>query len=200
MLRRAKMKTDKFEIFFYILIVVLLFLLVVSARGQENQTGEIQSSGGAFSITKTVVAGGGRAMQNAPASVSATVGQTAAGKTSTGGQFKLYSGFWTPDDFTPTAAEVTVGGRVSTADGNGIRNIVITIVFPTGETRAARSASFGYYNFTGIPVGGTYIISVSGKRYTFTQASVVRAIEGDTQDVNFIADAQNSIKTAEEIQ
>ncbi len=166
------MKTNKSEIFFYFLIVGLLLLLVASARGQENQTNEIQMSGGAFTITKTVVAGGGQTMQNAPMNASATAGQTVAGKTSSGGQFSLYSGFWTPDDFTPTAATAVVGGQIKTADGRGIRNVLVTITHPNGQTQTARSGSFGYYRFAEIPVGETYVISVTAKKYIFRACRV----------------------------
>jgi hypothetical protein len=194
------MKTNKSEIFFYILIVALLFLLVASARGQENQTSDLQLSGGTFTITKNVVAGGGRAMQNAPMNASATAGQTVAGKTSTGGQFSLYSGFWTPDNFTPTAAGAVVGGHVLTAVGRGIKNVEVTIVFASGETRVTRSKELGYYSFSEIPVGATYIISVAAKRYKFSQATLIRLIEDDTQDINFTADAQGLLPTDIEAQ
>lgn len=183
------MKTNKSEIFFYFLIVGLLLLLVASARGQENQTNEIQMSGGAFTITKTVVAGGGQTMQNAPRNASATTGQTVAGKTSSGGQFSLYSGFWTPDDFTPTAAGAVVSGQIKTADGRGIRNVLVTIVYPSGQTQITASGSMGYYSFADIPVGATYVISVAAKRHTFSQPAQIRNVMEDVQDVDFIADA-----------
>jgi len=184
------------SILLFIALFALLTLVTYSVSGQTTESSNSQSaveniqlSGGQFTLEKSVVAGGGSRMLQSQTSAAATAGQSIAGYKSSGGQFKLYSGFWTPDDFAPTAAVVLVGGRVSTADGRGIKNVVITIIFPSGERRITRSSSFGYYSFTDIPVGATYIISVAAKRYTFSQAVLIRSIEDDTQDINFIADA-----------
>ena len=182
------MKLNKFEIFFYFLIVGLLLLLVASARGQENQASDLQLSGGTFTITKTVVAGGGQTMQNAPMNASATAGQTVAGKTSTGGQFSLYSGFWTPDDFTPTGATVNVGGRVTAANGRGIRNAVIRVTFPSGETRSTRSGEGGRFNFGDIEAGANYLFSVISKRVVFSNPTQILTINEERDDVNFVSD------------
>jgi predicted ester cyclase len=47
---------------------------------------------------------------------------------------------------------------------------------------------FGYYRFNDIPAGETYLISVSGKRYSFSNNTQIRNIAADALDVNFIAD------------
>lgn len=179
------MKRDKFEIFFYVFILALVILLVVSARGQEA---EISMSGGQFSITKTVVAGGGNKTQDNSTVLNSTAGQTVAGKQSTGGSFNLYTGFWTPDSFAPTAANAVVSGRVKTAADRGISNVSVTITFPGGEIRMARSNAFGYYTFTDIPVGEIYIIRVSSNRYTFNNPVQIREIIDDLQNLDFIAE------------
>lgn len=88
-----------------------------------------------------------------------------------------------------TAAGVIVSGRVSTAAGKGIRNARVTITFPNGETRAALSSAFGYYRFDDIPAGETYVISVSGKRFSFADNTRIRNIAEDALDIDFIADA-----------
>ncbi|MCY7347919.1 MAG: hypothetical protein LH614_17105, partial [Pyrinomonadaceae bacterium] len=86
----------------------------------------------------------------------------------------------------PTAASVTVGGRVTTA-GRGIRNVYLTLTDMNGSSRLAVSTTFGYYRFNDVAAGETYIISASAKRYTFSQPSQVLNINEDTEDVNFIA-------------
>ncbi|MDQ4120906.1 MAG: carboxypeptidase-like regulatory domain-containing protein [Acidobacteriota bacterium] len=91
--------------------------------------------------------------------------------------------------FIPTAASVTVGGRVKTANGRGIRNVIITIAFPTGERRSVVSSAFGYYRFADIPAGETYILSVAAKRYSFSQPTQIRNLVGETEDIDFVADA-----------
>lgn len=175
-----------------LLLALIIFVLLAFAVRAGAQTNENLSSGGTFMLEKQVVAGGGNQMQpqqpqQPPINQSGTAGQPVAGYKSIGGSFTLYSGFWTPDDFSPTAANVVVGGRIKTADETGIRNVRVTILFPSGETRATLSASFGYYRFTGIPAGETYIITVAAKRYTFSQPSQVRQILDETQDIDFIA-------------
>ena len=179
------MKRDKFEIFFYVLILASVILLVASARGQEA---EISISGGQFSITKTVVADGGSKMQDNLTVLNNTAGQTVAGKQSAGGSFNLYTGFWTPDSFAPTAANAVVSGRIRTAAGRGINNVSVTITFPGGEIRMARSNAFGYYTFTDIPVGNLYVIRVSSKHYTFSNPVQIREILDDLQNLDFIAE------------
>lgn len=167
--------------------------LPATARGQQKETkneAEILASGGAFTLEKAVTAGGGTGKQSASHSENGTTGQTVAGVRSTGANFSLYSGFWTPDDFTPTSATAVVGGRILTASGAGIRNVQITITFPTGEIRTTVSTTMGYYRFPEIPVGSTYVISVAAKKYSFSQPSQIRQVTDDVGDVDFIADAQ----------
>jgi hypothetical protein len=50
-----------------------------------------------------------------------------------------------------------------------------------------RSNLFGYFRFTDVPAGETYIFSVSAKRYTFQNPSIVRSIVEETGDINFVA-------------
>jgi len=72
----------------------------------------------------------------------------------------------------PTAANVTVAGRVLTAGGNGLRNAIVTLTDSNGTTRAAITSSFGYYQFDEIAAGQTYIVSVASKRYTFAPLTI----------------------------
>jgi hypothetical protein len=84
-----------------------------------------------------------------------------------------------------TAASVTVSGRVMTSGGRGIRNVIITMTDTNGNVRTAISTSFGYYRFTDVAAGETYIFAPRAKRYTFTQSSQVLNINEDTEGVNF---------------
>jgi Tol biopolymer transport system component len=88
----------------------------------------------------------------------------------------------------PTAANVSVGGRVLTAGGNGIRNVTVSLTDMQGNTRTALSSAFGYYCFDDIPAGGTVIINAAAKRYTFAQSQQILNVQEDTGDVNFTAD------------
>lgn len=89
----------------------------------------------------------------------------------------------------PTAAAASISGQVLTAGGTGIRNASVTISggdLPVPLTY--KTGSFGYYNFSGISVGGTYVITVNAKRFTFNQPSQIFNIQSDIVDANFIAE------------
>jgi hypothetical protein len=69
---------------------------------------------------------------------------------------------------TPSAANVTVSGRVSTEGGRGISNARVTLTDSNGGTRTAITGTFGYYRFDEVESGQTYVISVISKRYQFS--------------------------------
>jgi CSLREA domain-containing protein len=94
----------------------------------------------------------------------------------------------------PTAATVTVSGRVMATSGRGIRGARLTLNDSQGNVRTAISTAFGYYLFDNVEVGATYIISVSSKRYTFTPSSQVLNINEQTDQVNFIADSEKWLR------
>lgn len=85
-----------------------------------------------------------------------------------------------------TAASVSVGGRVMTMKGKGIRDVVVTMTDSTGNVRTTTTNEFGYYRFDDVEVGETYILSVRGKRFTFIQPSLVLNVSEDCTDINFI--------------
>ena len=151
-------------------------------------THAMAQSGGQFTIEKSVIAtGGSQQSTGGQFAVSGTTGQQTAGDRISNSPFMQTVGFWTPDQFIPTAAEVTVSGRVLTADGRGIRNVVVTITDANGETRRTISSSFGYFRFADVPSGETYIFNVSAKRYRFVDATQIHTILEETSDLVFIA-------------
>ncbi len=77
----------------------------------------------------------------------------------------------------PTAANVSVSGRVLTTNGSGVRNAVVVLTDSNGVSRQAVSSSFGYYRFTDVQAGATYVMSVASKRYQFTPRTVTVADE-----------------------
>lgn len=97
----------------------------------------------------------------------------------------VFNNFWTAGEpVAPTAANVTVGGRVF-AEGRGLRNAVVTITDSTGATRSTRTSSFGYYSFADVAVGREYVISVAGKGYAFQPLIVT--VNDNVGDLDFIA-------------
>ncbi len=145
-------------------------------------------SGGSFEIKQSVIAGGGGSVVGGVFSLDGSIGQTLAGVNSNGSPFAVTSGFWNFSPLAPTAANVSVGGRVLTPGGGGIRNARVTLTAPDGQTRTAQTGTFGYYRFEGVPVGETYIISIFSRRFTFSQPTQVVAVLDAVADINFIAD------------
>ena len=94
-------------------------------------------------------------------------------------------GMWQIPVLAPSAANVSVSGRILTSDGRGVRNAVVRLTNANGVIRTAKTSSFGYYRFDDVEVGNTYIMGVSSKRYTF--ASQVVSVSDNLTGVDFIA-------------
>lgn len=86
----------------------------------------------------------------------------------------------------PTAASVTVSGRVVAADGRGISKASVTMVDVNGNTRAVLTNPFGYYRFFDVPSGEVYIFTVSHKLHQFAPASQTLTVNADEENLNFI--------------
>ncbi|MGC2239005.1 MAG: carboxypeptidase-like regulatory domain-containing protein [Pyrinomonadaceae bacterium] len=86
-----------------------------------------------------------------------------------------------------SSASVAVGGRVTTAKGSGIGKVKVTMTDPSGTVRMAITNPFGYYRFEGVEVGANYIITASGKGYTFDNPTVVHFASEDFDGINFTA-------------
>ncbi|MBV9216991.1 MAG: carboxypeptidase regulatory-like domain-containing protein [Acidobacteria bacterium] len=87
---------------------------------------------------------------------------------------------------TPTATGVTISGRVLTPSGQGLRNAVVSLTGPGGVTRQVRTGSLGYYEFTDVTVGASYVLSVSSNRYTFTPKFIT--VNDEIAGLNLTAD------------
>ena len=155
--------------------ILILMSLVVVSYGQ---------SGGSFSLTQSVIAGGGGQSTGGTFTATGTAGQPAA-STSTGGTFSLASGFWNAGPLGTTAAEVGIGGRVLTPNGAGLRNATVVFTDQAGHTQSVRSNAFGYYRIDGLRSGGSYLISVESKRYTFAPRVVM--LTDELTDFNLTA-------------
>jgi hypothetical protein len=94
----------------------------------------------------------------------------------------------------PTAATVSISGRVTSTSGRGVFGIVLSLTDSEGYTRTTRTTAFGYYHFEDVMVGESYILSASGKHYTFSQPTQVLNVNEETNEVNFIANSEKSIR------
>lgn len=88
-----------------------------------------------------------------------------------------------PDPLVPTAAPVTVGGRVMWDLGKGIFRARLNLTDDEGNTRTTFTNPFGYYRFEGVEVGKTYILTVSSKNHQF--APQILTINEEIVNLNF---------------
>lgn len=139
-------------------------------------------SGGVYEITQSVISNGGGNSSGGIFSLDGTVGQTVTEQSSQA-QFSVQSGFW-QSSFAPTAAGVSVSGRVLTNDGRGLRNAVVILTDSNGLNRTTLTGTFGFYRFNGISVGQTVVISIKSKLYQFQP--LVVSVNENLSDVNFV--------------
>jgi hypothetical protein len=95
---------------------------------------------------------------------------------------------FTNTQFQPTAAHVAISGRTVDSFGSGIGGTKVTLTnAATGESVIALTNPFGYYTMEA-EVGNFYIISVSNKRYTFSDNSRTFSLNEELTGVDFVAD------------
>jgi len=96
---------------------------------------------------------------------------------------------WSIEFLPLTAAGVSMAGRVTTADGRGIRNAKVVV---TGNSLdqpvIATTSSFGYFEIDSLRAGETYVVTVNSKRYTFSVPSRVITLVDNVVDIDFVAE------------
>ena len=164
--------------------------LVIVVFAVANASAQI-ATGGSYTLNQAVIANGGGNSAGGFYAVEGTSGQSAAGTNATGAPYALRGGFWNPLAG-PTAANVSISGRVLREDGLGIRNVRITI---TGGSltspRMALTSSFGHFTFDDIEAGQSYVVSVVSKRYGFAQSSQIINAVDNVNDLVFTSSWQN---------
>ena len=91
----------------------------------------------------------------------------------------------------PVAANTSLGGRILTANGGGIRNVLVTVSggdlpFPI----TAQTGSFGFYNFPALHSGQTYTVTVTTKRYTVAEPTRMVTLNSNVSNFDFVAEPQ----------
>jgi uncharacterized delta-60 repeat protein len=85
----------------------------------------------------------------------------------------------------PSAAAVSVSGRVLTSDGSGLRDAKVMLTGGGGNSRPTSTGSFGYFRFDDVQSGETYVVSVASKRYQFSPQVVT--VNEELSELNFTA-------------
>ena len=89
--------------------------------------------------------------------------------------------------FGPTAAGVSVSGRVLISETQGIGNARLTLVSGDGQTQVAITNGFGYFRFNNVVVGRTYVLTVSHKNYAFSNPTRMISVSDELTDIDFTA-------------
>ncbi|HEY8558875.1 MAG TPA: carboxypeptidase-like regulatory domain-containing protein [Pyrinomonadaceae bacterium] len=168
-------------------VAVILVLTVVGVPAQV-------AAGGNYRLEQAAIASGGGSGTDAGGNykVEGTGGQPAAGTFASAGAFSLRGGFWAPNALAPTAAGVSVGGRVTDIDGAGLRDA--TVILSGGSfitPRKTRTNSFGNFNFEDVEIGHIYTLSVQHRKYGFSQNSQVFSLMDNIADLIFQAAWEN---------
>jgi len=87
--------------------------------------------------------------------------------------------------FVPTAANVGISGMVTDANGRAISRVNLTLTDSNGQTRTAKSNTFGYFRFDGVDSGQTYTLDASAKGYSFVPQVV--SVNDEIVDLNLTA-------------
>ncbi len=96
----------------------------------------------------------------------------------------------------PTAANVSLGGRVATESGRGIWRATVVLTGGSLEGPVYVVTDYeGNYKFYDIPAGGTYVLSVFVKGYKFNQTSIVVNLNEDFTEAHFTGTPKQKIST-----
>jgi hypothetical protein len=85
----------------------------------------------------------------------------------------------------PTAAGVSISGRVVTQTGRGIAGVRLVLRDGEGISMNVTTNSFGFYQFENVPSGRTYILTPLHRSFRFTPQ--VLNVEDNMRGVNFSA-------------
>ncbi|MBU2051224.1 MAG: carboxypeptidase-like regulatory domain-containing protein [Gammaproteobacteria bacterium] len=85
----------------------------------------------------------------------------------------------------PTAASVSVSGKVLTAQKRGIRNAQVLLIDGEGNIQTITTGTFGYYRFRNVEIGEAYVLIVRSKSFHF--APQIVTINEELNDLNLIA-------------
>lgn len=88
----------------------------------------------------------------------------------------------------PTAANVSISGQV-VGGKSGLSNVIVKLSGGNlTQPITAKTNNFGFYKFDNLPVGETYVLTVSSKKYVFTEPARTLNLLDEITDVDFTAE------------
>lgn len=67
----------------------------------------------------------------------------------------------------PLAADATVSGNLHTTDGRGLSGAYVLLTDNAGHAKTVMSGAGGYFEFTEVETGETYVLTVKSRKYRF---------------------------------
>lgn len=147
----------------------------------------VAQTGGGYDLRHSVIADGGGTSSAGSYSIVGTIGQPIAGTTSPNGQYALRGGFWFELPFAPTAAGVSISGRVRTAHGAGIRGAIVWLTSSSGASRNTITNSFGHFRFDSVTAGEAYILQVVARRHFFESPVQLVNVYDQVDGITFVS-------------
>jgi len=137
----------------YCLLILAALTMTVSAQ-----------SGGQYTVTQSVIAGGGgQGSTGGVYTADGTAGQAAAGTTSAGGVYGSFAGFWIADAAPGTVSGTVTYGNPASPTTKFISNVTVASTFGSpsvSTTTAAPGGTAGQYTLTGFGAG-SYTIGLT---------------------------------------
>ena len=162
-----------------LLLMCLTITLLSGADAQPQIAG-----GGVYTLKQTAIAaGGGQNSAGGQFTLDGTIGQFVAGQQTVSSAFIVGSGFWNP----PAHTMVSVGGRLITSAGRGIRNGRVFITGPNGTSLTMVTGPLGFFRFDNIEIRNTYTLSVMTRRFLFAQPTQMINPADNVSDILFTA-------------
>ena len=141
-------------------------------------------------LTAVIVQGptGANVYPYAPNSRGGFPGGDGSGLLSPGGCATIVNMTFCFQSLAPTAAPVSVSGRVVKSDGEGISGARLTLTnAQSGATWVATTNPFGYFTIEGVPVGSFYTLTVSHSRYSFPADTQTFSLSESVSGIIFTA-------------
>jgi hypothetical protein len=86
----------------------------------------------------------------------------------------------------PSAASVSISGRVLTAGKSGLPGASVYLTDRNGDVQIGRTNPFGYYRFEGVRAGQTVVLTVVSKRFQFAPQTL--NLSEEVTELNFVAE------------
>lgn len=98
----------------------------------------------------------------------------------------------------PTSANVDITGQVVSDTGRPIMRAALTLTDPSGNVYRSMTNPFGYFRFSEIPSGMTYVMSIRDKSHEFSPSSVLIEVSGEITDMLLVGTRRTDAAAADE--